>query len=77
MNGALILLLVLAVPYMALNVRRLYRGRPWVFTVCQVAKEWEQREHARRLAKRAADRAATPSPAAPDVKRLARSRTTL
>ena len=52
MNGALILLIVLAVPYLALNVRRLYRGRPWALTVCQVAKEWEQREHARRTAAR-------------------------
>ncbi|MEA2150197.1 MAG: hypothetical protein QOD69_2027 [Solirubrobacteraceae bacterium] len=57
MNGALILLVVLAVPYLAFNLRRLYRGRPWAFGVCQVAKEWEQREHARRLAARAADRA--------------------
>ena len=57
MNGALILLAVLVIPYLALNVRRLYRGRPWAFTVCQVAKEWEQREHAKLLAKRAAERA--------------------
>lgn len=54
MNGALILLIVLAVPYLALNVRRLSRGRPWALTVCQVAKEWEQREHARRTAARTA-----------------------
>ncbi|MGH2919694.1 MAG: hypothetical protein ACRDLS_14010 [Solirubrobacteraceae bacterium] len=57
MNGALILLAVLAVPYLVLNVRRLFVGRPWAFTVCQVAKEWEHREHAKRLAARAADRA--------------------
>ncbi len=57
MNGALILLAVLATPYLALNLRRLYRGRPWAFTVCQVAKEWEAREHAKLLAKRAAERA--------------------
>jgi hypothetical protein len=56
MNGGLILLVVLAIPYLALNVRRLYRGRPWAFTVCQVAKEWEAREHAKRLALRATDR---------------------
>ena len=54
MNGALVILLVLAIPYVALNVRRLVRGRPWAFGVCQVAKEWEQREHARRVAARAA-----------------------
>ena len=41
MNGALILLTVLAAAYPALNVVRLFRGRPWAFTVCQVAKEWE------------------------------------
>ncbi len=56
MNGALILLAVLVIPYLALNVRRLYRGRRWAFSVCQVAKEWEQREHAKLLAKRAAER---------------------
>ena len=52
MNGALVILLVLAVPYLALNVRRLIRGRPWAFGVCTLAKEWEQREHARRVAER-------------------------
>lgn len=57
MNGALILLLVLVVPYLAFNVRRLYRGRSWAFSVCQVAKEWEAREHAKRVAARAAERA--------------------
>jgi hypothetical protein len=57
MNGALILLAALLVLYVALNVRRLYRGRPWAFTVCQVAKEWEQREHAKLVARRAAGRA--------------------
>jgi hypothetical protein len=56
MNGALILLVVLAIPYLAVNLRRVYRGRPWALTVCQVAKEWEQREYARRLARRAAGR---------------------
>ena len=56
MNGALILLIVLVLPYLALNLRRLYRGRPWAFGVCQLAKEWEQREHAKLLAKRAAER---------------------
>jgi hypothetical protein len=55
MNGALVLLVVLAIPYLAFNVRRLYRGRPWAFGVCQVAKECEQRAHARLLARRAAD----------------------
>ncbi len=57
MNGALIVLIVLALPYLALNVIRLARGRRWAFTVCQVVKEWEEREHAKRLAKRAAERA--------------------
>jgi hypothetical protein len=55
MNGAVILLLVLAIPYLAFNVRRLYRGRSWAFGICQVAKEWEQRERDRRLAVRAAE----------------------
>ncbi|MDX6689234.1 MAG: hypothetical protein QOG15_691 [Solirubrobacteraceae bacterium] len=59
MNGALILLIVLAVPYLALNVRRLLTGRTWAFGVCQVAKEWEERESAKRLAARAAKRTAS------------------
>jgi hypothetical protein len=56
MTGLLILLAVLAVPYLALNLRRLHLGRPWAFTVCQVAKEWEERERAKRVAARAATR---------------------
>jgi hypothetical protein len=54
MTGLLILLAVLGIPYLGLNVRRLLQGRPWAFTFCQAAKEWEQREHAKRLAARAA-----------------------
>jgi hypothetical protein len=54
MNGAVILLVALAIPYLAFNVRRLYHGRPWALGICQVAKEWEQRERDRRLAMRAA-----------------------
>lgn len=56
MNGALIILAVLVLPYLAFNVRRLLTGRPWALGVCTVAKEWEQREHAKRLAVRAAAR---------------------
>ena len=52
MTGFLILIAVLAVPYLALNMRRLLRGRSWAFTFCQVAKEWEERERAKRLAAR-------------------------
>jgi hypothetical protein len=52
MNGALILLIVLAAPYLAYNTYRLLRGRRWAIGVCTIAKEWEQREHARRVAKR-------------------------
>jgi hypothetical protein len=54
MTGLLILLTVLAVPYLALNVRRLIQGRSWAFTFCQAAKEWEEGERAKRLAARAA-----------------------
>jgi hypothetical protein len=54
MTGLLILLTVLAVPYLAMNVVRLYRGRRWAFTLCQVAKEWEERERERIAARRAA-----------------------
>jgi hypothetical protein len=52
MSPALILLAVILVPYLTLNVRRLLLGRRWAFTICQVAKEWEQRERAKRLAGR-------------------------
>jgi len=52
MTGLLILSSALAIPYLVLNVRRLLRGRAWAFTFCQLAKEWEQREHAKRLAAR-------------------------
>ncbi len=65
MNGALILLLVLLTPYLVLNVVRLVRGRRWAFTVCQVAKEWEEGRHAKLLAERAAARA--DQPAAPSA----------
>jgi len=61
-SGLLILLAVLAIPYVAFNVSRLRRGRRWAFTVCQVAKEWEQRERAKQLAARAADRGNAGSP---------------
>jgi len=54
MTGLLILLAVLAVPYLALNVRRLIQGRPWAFTFFQAAKEWEEGERAKRLAAKAA-----------------------
>ncbi len=56
MTGLLYLLGALAVPYLALNVYRLRRGRKWAFTLCQVAKEWEEGERAKRLAARAQDR---------------------
>jgi hypothetical protein len=59
MTGLVILLATLAVPYVALNVRRLLRGRSWAFTFCQVAKEWEERERQKRLAAR---RSARPKP---------------
>ena len=58
MTGILIALAVLVVPYVVLNVRRVRRGRRWAFSVCQVAKEWEERDRARRLALRAAARKA-------------------
>jgi hypothetical protein len=58
MTALIIILAALAVPYLALNLRRLRRGRPWVFTVCQAAKDWEERDRARRTAARAAAAAA-------------------
>jgi hypothetical protein len=59
MSGFLILIAVLAVPYLAFNLRRLSLGRPWAFSFCQAAKEWEQRERAKLLAARAVDRETT------------------
>ena len=60
MTGLMILLASLAVPYLALNVRRLVRGRSWAFTFCQVAKEWDERERAKRLAARRSTPNVTP-----------------
>jgi len=70
MTGVLVLLAVLGLPYLALNVRRLWLGRSWAFTFCQLAKEWEERERARRRAvtagpgrqARVCDRATGPLP---------------
>jgi hypothetical protein len=53
MTGLLILLAVIAVPYVAFNLRRLSLGRPWAFTFCQAAKEWQQREYEKLRAARA------------------------
>jgi len=52
MSAPLIALVALAGLYVALNLRRLLIGRSWAFTVCQIAKEWEQRDRARRQAAR-------------------------
>jgi hypothetical protein len=56
MNGALILLIVIVAPYVVVNLRRRYQGRPWALGVCTFAKEWEQREHDKRVARRAPNR---------------------
>ena len=69
MTVLLIILAAVAIPYVAFNIRRLRRGRKWAFTVCQVAKEWEQREHEKRVARRVAATGSTrprqvPSPGA-------------
>jgi hypothetical protein len=61
-NGLLILLAVLGLPYLALNVRRLLLGRSWAFTVCQVAKEWAERDRAKCLATRAESQTGRPEP---------------
>jgi hypothetical protein len=65
MTGLLILLAVLAVPYLALNLWRLHLGRPWAFTICQAAKQWEARDRAKRLAAGSAE----PAKEAPAVTR--------
>jgi hypothetical protein len=54
MTALVIVLAVFVVPYAAFNIRRVRRGRKWAFSVCQVAKEWEQREHEKHVARRAA-----------------------
>jgi hypothetical protein len=56
MTGLLILLAVLAAPYLAVNVRRLRQGRRWAYTFCQLAKEWQEADRERRLAAREAPR---------------------
>jgi hypothetical protein len=50
MSGLMILFAVLAAPYVALNVRRVMRGRRWAFTFCQAAREWEEHEQSERVA---------------------------
>jgi hypothetical protein len=60
MSGLLILLGAMGIPYIGFNLRRLRRGRSWAFTICQVAKEWEERERAKRNAARAAGRCSPP-----------------
>jgi hypothetical protein len=52
MSPQAIVLVAFAILYIALNLRRLRRGRRWAFTFCQVAKEWEEGERAKRLAAR-------------------------
>jgi len=56
-SAALILLAVLGLPYVAFNVRRVWLGRRWAFTLCQAAKEWEERDRAKRRAARTSARA--------------------
>jgi hypothetical protein len=62
-SSGLILLLVLAVPYMTLNLVRLVRGRRWALTFCQVMREWEATERIKHAAARAADDQSRPPPA--------------
>jgi hypothetical protein len=52
-SSGLILLVVFAVPYVALNLWRLARGRRWAFTFCHVMKEWDQDQQLKRAAARA------------------------
>ena len=50
MLGVAILLAVLAVPYLLVNVRRLVRGQRWAYTFCHLARDWEERSRAARMA---------------------------
>jgi hypothetical protein len=52
-SSGLILLVVLAVPYLTLNLWRLARGRSWASTLCHVMKEWEDGERIKRASARA------------------------
>jgi hypothetical protein len=52
MSSGLILLVVLAIPYLTLNLWRLARGRSWAFTFCQAMKEWDESERIKRAAAR-------------------------
>ncbi len=53
MAAGFILVLVLAVPYLTLNLWRLARGRSWALTFCHVMREWEAGERVRHAAARA------------------------
>jgi hypothetical protein len=65
MSSGLILLLVLAVPYLTLNLWRLARGRSWAFTFCHVMKEWQEGERARLAEARASGQSPRVAPKPP------------
>ena len=67
MLGVAILLVVLAVPYLIVNVRRLRSGKRWAYTFCALGRDWEERMRAQTRERRAqADlRAADPPPRRP------------
>jgi hypothetical protein len=44
--GVAILLVVLAVPYLIVNVRRLRGGKRWAYTFCALGRDWEERMRA-------------------------------
>ena len=71
MLGVAILLVVLAVPYLIVNVRRLRSGKRWAYTFCALGRDWEERMRAQTRERRAqADlRAADPPRAGPVMPR--------
>jgi hypothetical protein len=62
-SSGLILLLLFAIPYLALNLWRLARGRPWAFTFCHVMKEWAEGERVKPAAPRPARQSSESLPA--------------
>jgi hypothetical protein len=51
-TAVLVLISVLLPPYLAFNIRRLRRGRSWAFSFCHLAREWQEGEHAKLVARR-------------------------
>ncbi len=59
MSSTVILVILLAAPYLALNLWRVAHGRTWAFTFCRVTKEWEEGQRITHASARGAARRGT------------------